>query len=121
MAHTGIFATANECKYKAGAKASSTATAEAYINAFCSQAESRINAECHHNYSDTYAVLNADVKYLLTEAASNLVGIYIVNYDMSGYSSLKEAQSIVDILMFNYNGCIKLLQQQLIKDFVDDA
>ena len=121
MAHTGIFATSDEILVKAGENYDTSIT-EARINALCLQAESRINCECHYNFSDTYAVLNADVKGLLSEAGSNLVAQYIIMYNPSGYSGgLKEAQSLIDVLLFNYNGCIKLLQQQITKDFMIDA
>ncbi len=118
MSDTGIFATTAEIGYKAGANASATSKAEAYTNSFVSQAESRINAECHYNFSDTYAGLNADVKGILKEAASNLAATYVISYDMSGFTSRAEAQSMIDVLMFHYNGCIKLLQQQITKDFI---
>lgn len=121
MADTGIFATTAEIGYKAGAKASSTSKAEAYTNSFIAQAESRINVECHYNFSDVYSSLNADVKALLKEAGSNLAGVYVVNYDMSGYTSLKEAQSVIDVLLYNYANCIKLLKEQVSKDFIIGA
>jgi hypothetical protein len=120
MVDTGIFCTTAEVQYKAGANASATANVEAYINNFVTQAESRINAECHYNFSDSYAGLNVDVKGILKEAASSLAATYVINYDL-GSIGTTEAKARVDILMYHYGGCIKLLQQQLIKDFVIGA
>jgi len=120
MAHTGIFATSDEILVKAGENYDTSIT-EARINALCLQAESRINCECNYNYSDAYAGLNADVKGLLSEAESNLVAAYIVMYNTAGYTSLKEAQSIIDFLMYTYNAIIKLLRDQQTQSFIANA
>lgn len=121
MAHTGIFAASDEILVKAG-ESYDTGITEARINALCLQAESRINCECHYNFSDAYAGLNADVKGLLSEAESNLVATYIIMFNTAGYAQgLKQAQSSIDLLMYNYNACIKLLKEQLTKDFMIGA
>ena len=52
MADTGIFCQNADVLRKAGANASSTATAEAYTNDFIAQAESVINAMTRYNWSD---------------------------------------------------------------------
>jgi len=121
MAHEGIFATADQVKYKAGANASSTATAEAYINAFIDEAESEINAATRYNWSDAFAGLNDDVKAILQEAASNLAAAYIISYDMSGFTTLQEAQTMIQYLMNNYNRCIGILKDLKTQTFVQGA
>lgn len=98
MVDTGIFATTAEVQRKAGANASATANSEAYINDFISQAESVINVMTRYNWSDNYASLNDDAKGILKEVASNLAAIYIIQYDMSGYTSRIEAEDMVNIL-----------------------
>ena len=121
MGDTGIFATTAQVQYKVGYGASSTANAETYINDYISQAESRINSETHYNWSDSYAALNVDVKGILREAASNLAAVYVISYDWRGFTSKAEAQGRIDVLLFNYNACIKILKEQLIKDFIIGA
>lgn len=111
MADTGIFATTAEVQYKAGANASSTYNAELYINSFIAQAESRINTESGWNWSDRYASLNVDVRKILTEAASNLAATYVIQADMSGFTSLGEAQTQLDVLRVNYQDCVILLRK----------
>jgi hypothetical protein len=118
MADTGIFATTAEVQRKAGANASATSAAEAYINDFISQAESEINCITRYNWSDEYASLNADVKGLLKQAASNLAAIYVINYDMSGFSSRTEAENMVNILRDGYLRAVSLLRDQKVKDFI---
>jgi hypothetical protein len=121
MVDSGIFATTAEIGYKAGANASATSKAEAYTNSYIAQAESRINADTHYNWSDAYSGLNADVKGILKEAASNLAAVYVINYDLGSFNSRAEAQAMVDILIFNYNECIKILREQLKRDFIQGA
>jgi hypothetical protein len=121
MVDTGIFATTAEVQRKVGYGANSTANAEAYTNDFMTQAESRINVETHYNWSDKYAALNADVKGILKEAASNLAAVYVISYDWRNFSSKVEAQGRIDTLLFNYNACIKLLKEQVAQDFIKET
>ena len=121
MADTGIFATTAEIGYKAGANASATSKAEAYTNSYVGQAESRINADTLYNWSDKYAALNADVKSLLKEAASDLAAVYVITYDMSGFTSRAEAQAMIDVLIYNYAECIKILRMEANRTFVQEA
>jgi hypothetical protein len=121
MADTGIFATTAEIGYKAGYGKSAVSSAEAYTNNFIAQAESEINCICRWNFSDTYGALNADVKQLLKEAASNLAAIYVVNYDYRGYMSRTEAEDIINVLRDNYLRCVGILREQVVKDFINGA
>lgn len=121
MADTGIFATTEQVQRKAGLNASPVANVEAYINDFISQAESEINAITRFNWSDGYAALDVDVKGLLTQAASNLAAIYVINYDMSGYSSRTEAENMVNILRDAYLRAVSLLRDQKVKTFIEGA
>jgi len=98
MADTGIFATTAEVERKAGANASATSKAEAYVNDYMTQVESHINALTRYNWSDAYAGLNVDVKGILKEVASNLAAIYVIQYDMSGYTSRIEAEDMINVL-----------------------
>jgi|SRR3990167_3891363 len=121
MADTGIFATTAEVQRKAGAGASSTSKAEAYVNDFMTQAESEINALTRYNWSDNYASLNADVKGVLKEAASNLAAIYVIVYDMSGYNSRTEAEDLINVLRDAYLRCIGILRDKKAQDFMNGA
>ena len=121
MADTGIFASGSDVTKKAGAGCSASGASLAFTDVFLSQTESEINAVTRVNYSDTYASLNVDKKGILKEAVSNLAAIYAIQYDMSGYSSLAEATTMIDVLRDGYWRCIKLLEQQNVKDFVSAA
>jgi hypothetical protein len=121
MADTGIFATTAEILRKAGLKASSTSSAEAYTNDFIAQAESYINSVTRYNWSDNYSTLNVDVKMLLKECASNLAAIYVLNYDYTSFFSMAEAQTTLNVLYDRVEKCIKLLEEQVVKQFIVGA
>ena len=121
MADTGIFATTAEVGYKAGAKCSATSKAEAYVNSYMTQVESFINSTTRKNWSDVYSSLNVDVKGILKECASNLAAIYIIQYDMSGFTSRSEAETMIRVLYKRAMDCIKILQDQKTETFITGA
>jgi len=121
MADTGIFCTTAEVLRKCGAGASATASAEAYTNDFVTQAESTINAMCRYNFSDRYSSLNADVKGILKQVASDLAAIYVIQYDMSGYSSRTEAENMVNILRDSALRGLSILRDKKTQDFLNGA
>ena len=121
MADTGIFCTTAEVARKAGANASSVSVAEAYVNDFVTQAESFINVSSKKNWSDVYSTLNADVKGILKEAASNLAAIYVIQYDMTNFNSRNEAESMITVLRDGALRCISILRDKNSVDFIDGA
>ena len=121
MAHTGIFATSDEILVKAGENVSATGATESRINDLCKQVESELNAECRYNFSDTYSSLNADTRGILSQVASNLVAIYLISYDMSGYSSRIEAEDMVNILRDAALRNIKVLKDKKATDFIREV
>lgn len=121
MADTGIFATTAEVQRKAGANASTTSNAEAYINDYMTQVESEINSLCRFNFSDNYASLNADTKGILKEVASNLAAIYVISYDMSGFTSRTEAENMINILRDAALRGLSLLRDKKVQEFIKNA
>lgn len=121
MAHTGIFATSDEIKVKAGENVDGTGSTEARINNLCTQVESYINCVCRYNWSDNYAAANADVKGLLSMVASDLVAIYLIMFNMSGYSSRIEAEDMINVLRDSALRGLALLRDQKTQQFIQDA
>jgi hypothetical protein len=121
MGDTGIFATMAEVQYKAGANASATSKAEAYVNSYMTQAESLINSICRYNFSDNYAALNADVRGILKEVASNIAAIYVISYDMSGFTSRIEAEDMINILRDGALRGLSVLRDKKTQDFINGA
>ena len=121
MTDTGIFATTAEVERKAGANASSTSTAEAYVNDYMTQVESQINAVTRFNWSDAYSGLNTDTKGLLKEAATNFAAIYVISYDLSGYTSRIEAEDMINILRDAGLRALSILRDKKVKEFIEQA
>tara|TARA_Y100000310_G_C20701853_1_gene830733 strand:+ start:6194 stop:6559 length:366 start_codon:yes stop_codon:yes gene_type:complete len=121
MADTGIFATTAEVERKAGANVSATSKAEAYVNDYMTQVESFINVVCNFNFSDTYSALNADTKGILKEVSSNLAAIYAIQYDMSGFTTLIEAEDMITILRDRALSGLSLLKDKKRTDFISNA
>jgi len=103
--------------YKAGANVSTTIPEGAWIE-WISGAESFVNAETRYNWSDAYATLNEDVKYIVANTVSSLVAISAINYDMSGYTSRVEAQVMLDVNNDIANRGIKTLTEIKNRDFI---
>ena len=121
MAHEGIFATSDEILVKAGENIDATGATEARINAICLQVESEINAVTRRNWSDDYAGLNADVKGLLSLAESNGVAIYLIIFNMENYTTRVEGEDMINVLKVRANECLKLLEDQKVSNFMQDA
>ena len=121
MADTGIFATTEEVQRKAGANASSVSTTEAYINDYMTQAESLINALTRFNWSDAYTGLNADVKGILKQVASDLAAIYCIMYDMSRFASRTEAEDMINVLRDAAMRGLSILRDKKAQDFMNGA
>lgn len=89
----------------------SASATNGYMTDFIQQAEDTINAETRKVWDAT------NKSYTL--AVSNLAAIYAISYDMSGYTSRLEAQTIIDILYDGYRKAIKFLEDQKTKDFIN--
>ena len=121
MAHTGIFATSDEILVKAGANVDGAGATEARINALCLQVESLINVTARFNFSDNYAALNADVKGILSEIESDLVAIYLIQFEMAGYTDRVEAEDMVNILRDASLRGLSILRDKKAQDFMNGA
>ena len=108
---------------KAGANVSATITADAgeEIEQFLAEAESYVNAVTRINYTDTYAALNADKKEILTMVVSAKAAMPCITYDMSGYSSRYEAETMLDVLNDEVLKGISLLKDKKQTTFIDGA
>ena len=97
--------------WKAGANASSTITGDPVpLSLFINQAEGEINSATRFDWVTAYSGLNSISKLILEEACSNLAAIYTIQYDMSGYTSRGEAESMITILRDGYLRAIQFLR-----------
>jgi hypothetical protein len=121
MVDNGIFCTTAEVLRKAGANASVTSSAEAYTNDYVTQAESTINGMVRYNFSDNYASLNVDTRGILKEVASNLAAIYVISYDMSGFTTRTEAEDMINILRDAALRGLSILRDKKVQDFINGS
>lgn len=121
MTDTGIFCTGSDVQFKAGAGRSAVASGSLYTNLFIAQAEAFINTAARYNFTDAYGSLNNDTKYILNDTASNLAAIYVVTYDMSGYTSRIEAEDIINVLRDAALRNIALLKDKQNTDFIREV
>lgn len=121
MVDTGIFCTTAEVERKAGANASVVSKAEAYVNQYVAEAESEINAMTRFNFSDVYSTLNEDTRNILKSASSDRAAIYVILYDMSGYTSRTEAEDMINVLRDNYLRAMSILRDKKQQDFINKS
>jgi len=102
---------------KAGANAT-TALTEAQYTAIINQAEDYINLATTHNWCDDYATLSDDIKFALQDATECLAAMMMIMYDMSGFASRLEAQTMLDVLYNRAQAIIKELKEKDTQTFV---
>ena len=90
------FCTTTQAENKAGGNASTAGknNAAEYIE----QAEGTICTMARYDFVNNYDNLTSPAKKILEEAASNLAAIYIISYDMSGYTQRIMAEDLINIL-----------------------
>jgi hypothetical protein len=83
---------------KAGAGANSVIVANvANLEKFSDQAEGRIVAQTRRDWVTDYSNLSTEIKGILDDVASSLIAMQIINYDMGGYTSRAEAQTMLNV------------------------
>ena len=119
MADTGIFCDGDMVGRKAGENASGVAKSEDYTNQYIEEVEAQINLAARFNFSDVYSTLNDDTKMVLQETASNLAAIYVIIYDMSGWTGNRiEAEDMINVLRDAALRNIKMLKDKKGTDFI---
>jgi len=91
------------------------------IDLYIAEAESVINVNCRYNFTDKYAVLNDDVKRILSETAANLAAISAITYDMGNYNSRTEAEDMINTLRDVANRNMAILRDKKQQDFINGS
>lgn len=116
------YALATEATYKAGANVNSTIIGATPIASLGEMVEGTINVATGVDWSTWYTNYGATypkVAKLLVDTATNLMAIYIINYDMSGFVNIQEATSRLNTLYTLYISQIALLKEEGKKDFIN--
>jgi len=104
---------------KAGANASSIATASGAILAqFSEEAEAQTIVVGRYDWVTNYASVNANAKLILNDVTSSLAAMKVISYDMSGYTTRGEAQTMLDVLRDNASQGLALLKDQNTDTFI---
>ena len=109
---TKTFCSSAEVIYKAGANASTTATAsDAIMTSFINEAEGVVMSETRKDWKTTYATLDDATKQILRAATASYAAKLVINYDTSGFYSRQQAETALDVLDDFYNETIKYLKE----------
>lgn len=98
MADFGVWTKNADIVAKAGANANATAVAVAATDVYVLEVEATVNVLTRVNWSDIYSTMNEDVKHILKDITSCLCAIYVIQWDMSGFTSRTEAEDMINIL-----------------------
>ncbi len=118
MADFGVWTKNADIQAKAGTGANATAKATAATDVYVLDVEALINVVTRYNWSDNYAGLDADFQGMLREASSNLCAIYVIQWDMSGFTSRIEAEDMINILRDAALRALSLLRDKKVQEFM---
>jgi len=98
-----------------------TGMPESTWTSWISGSESFVNLVSRYNWSDAFATLNDDVRYVIADTVARDVAIKAINYDMSGYTTRIEAEDMVNILRDGLLRNVSLLRGQKEVTFINGA
>lgn len=94
--------TSGACIAKAGANAnSSIVLSGAVLSKWCDQAEASLNTLTRRDWVSLSGATRLTFAGILDDVVSDMVAMKIINHDMSGYTSLAEATTMLDVMRDN--------------------
>ena len=122
MADFGIYIKNADIVARAGANANATAINTTATDIYVLDVEALINSLTRFNWSDAVTSgLNTDVEGILREAGACLAAIYVIQWDMSGFTSRVEAEDMVNILRDKALFAISILRDKKVQKFIQEA
>ena len=104
---------------KAGANASATATtSNAILEQFGNKAEDLFCANARYDLITNYANLITNGKKIIDDGVSSAAAMFVISYDMSGFTSRVESQTMLDLLDDNLKRALELTKGDNIKTFL---
>lgn len=102
---------------KMGQNASSLAiVSAALLKKWSDQAEGQVNARTRFDWVAGYSSIGANYKPILDDVVSDLAAIKGIEFDMSGYTTIGEAQTMLDVLKDNSREIISDLKETKTKE-----
>ena len=94
---------------------------EAQFEELINQAEGFISAQARYDYVTNYASISDIGKQLLEDTCTSKAAMFVINNDMSGFSSRTEAQVMLDVNNSQVVDNINLLRDADFKQFVQNG
>jgi hypothetical protein len=111
------FCTSGAVIHKAGTGASSAIVLSgAILQEWYDQAEAQLCAATRYDWVTNSGAVLTNFKGIIGDAISDLCAMKIINYDMSGYTSRMEAQTMLDVLRDDYLRCVEVLKDDKNKE-----
>jgi hypothetical protein len=112
--------TSGQAVVKVGLYANSTISASGVaLASWSNEAEGMIVGVTRRDWVDDYATADAHIKYILQQTASASIAKEIIQYDMSGYTSRAEAQTMLNVQDDIIKSNLKILQDFKANEIVD--
>lgn len=116
---TWAFTTSQGIVARAGAGASGTAsTSGALMSLFSQQAEAFINSQTRVDFNSKYSDMDADDKHILNHTADAFAAMMLVNYDTTGYTSARHAETTLDVLDQDVKRGVAIIKEMVTKEFL---
>ena len=101
---------------KAGANAT---ISYASLKTLSDQAEATLSTITRKDWVADYAAVTANFKGVLSDVVSDMIAMRIISYDMAGYTSRTEAETMLDVLRDNITRNIEVLREQKHQEVMD--
>ena len=101
----------------AGSYANTTIVASgATLAKWSDYAEGRICAKTRYDWVTNYASVGTNYKGILGNVAANMIAKMIINYNMDGYTSRAEAQTMLNVLYDDIADYLRDLKDKAVQD-----
>lgn len=121
MAYTGTVATVTDINLMAGENADATGNTEANVNLLIAQAEAYLCCLVRYDIVTNWASLNTVIKKVFTEWASRYCGMALIAYNMSGFTSIVEAEDMINVHVYRMKQIESMLKDVKIQIFIEGA
>jgi len=107
---TFTLCTQDEMKKRAGAYASTTVTlSDIWMQQIYDEVVGEVVANTNRDWATNYASVNAYKKEVLRMAVTARGAFRILSYDLKGFPTNSQGETILDVLDNDYNAALKIL------------
>lgn len=104
-------------KLKAGVNVSTSITAAQYTQ-LINEAEGFLSTQAKYDFVTNYSSVSTIGKTALQDGCSSYAALGAINYDMSGFTSRTEAQTMLDVNWSKVVEVVNLIKDDKYKSFV---